>query len=246
MLRRLLSSLGRAQPAQGGAAALPSGVEANPLAAYFFGNRGRLIHKWHHYFEIYHRHFAAFRGASPVVLEIGVSHGGSLQMWREYFGPGCRVVGVDVEPLCRRFEDETTTILIGDQADRAFLASIRERFPRIDIIIDDGGHRMTQQIATLEELYPHLQPRGVYLCEDVQTSFWPEFGGGAGREGTFLEHAKQRVDELYGWHSKQPERLRVTPFTESTYGLHFYDSIVVIEKRPMTAPVHSRTGFPSF
>ena len=60
----------------------------NPLDALFFDNRGRLIYKWHHYLEIYHRHFAAFRGRSPVVLEIGVFHGGSLQMWHHYFGRG--------------------------------------------------------------------------------------------------------------------------------------------------------------
>jgi len=125
---------------------------ANPLSEYFFNNPGRMIHKWHHYFEIYHRHFEKFRGQSPVVVEIGVFHGGSLQMWREYFGPGTRVVGIDIDPRCKGFEDESTTILIGDQADRGFLAEVRKAVPRIDILIDDGGHTMQQQIATLEEL----------------------------------------------------------------------------------------------
>src|SRR5262252_3157289 len=81
---------------------------ANPLSEYFFNNPGRMIHKWHHYFEIYHRHFEKFRGQSPVVVEIGVFHGESLQMWREYFGPGTRVVGIDIDPRCKGFEDEST------------------------------------------------------------------------------------------------------------------------------------------
>src|SRR6266705_2645761 len=76
--------------------------DVNPISEYFFNNRGRLIHKWHHYFEIYHRHFARFRGRSPVIVEIGVFHGGSLQMWRNYFGPGARTIGIDIDPRCRR------------------------------------------------------------------------------------------------------------------------------------------------
>jgi hypothetical protein len=219
---------------------------ANPLSEYYFNNPGRLIHKWHHYFEIYHRHFEKFRGQSPVVVEIGVFHGGSLQMWREYFGPGTRVVGIDIDPRCKGFEDESTTILIGDQADRGFLAEVRKAVPRIDILIDDGGHTMQQQIVTLEELYLHIQPTGVYLCEDIHTSFIPEYGGGFRRPGTFLEYAKGLVDNLYAWYCREPERLAVNPFTLSTFAAHFYDSVLVLEKRPISQPQTSMTGTPSF
>jgi cephalosporin hydroxylase len=218
----------------------------NPLTEYFFNNTGRLIHKWHHYFEIYHRHFAQFRGRSPVIVEIGVSHGGSLQMWHDYFGPGAQVVGVDVDPRCKQFEDENTTILIGDQADRGFLAEVRERVSHIDILIDDGGHSMLQQIATFEELYPHVQPHGIYLCEDVHTSFIARWGGGYRREGTFLEYSKALIDRLHAWYSEDPTRFNVDSLTKSTFALHFYDSVLVIEKRPIEQPEVSRRGTPSF
>jgi hypothetical protein len=227
----------------------PEAVRAqatNPISEYFFNNPGRLIHKWHHYFEIYHRHFARFRGRSPVMVEIGVFHGGSLQMWRDYFGPGARIVGIDIDPRCRRFEDESTTILIGDQSDRRFLAEVRERLPQIDILIDDGGHTMTQQIATFDELYPHIQPEGIYLCEDIHTSLMEEYGGGYRREGTFLEYSKALVDRLYGWHSREPNRLTVDNMTRTTFALHFYDSVLVMEKRPMKPPQNTMTGTPSF
>ena len=202
--------------------------------------------KWHHYFEIYHRHFARFRGRKPVVVEIGVFHGGSLEMWRRYFGAGARIVGIDVEPRCREFEAEGITVLTGDQSDRDFLASVRERFPQIDIVIDDGGHQMRQQIVSFEELYPHLQPHGVYLCEDIHTSMWPEYGGGYRREGSFLEYGKGLVDCLYAWHTREPERLSVNAMTLSTYALHFYDSVLVVEKRPIEQPRDSMTGKPAF
>jgi hypothetical protein len=240
MLGRLLATLfSRTGPA-------PSVAQVNPLEEYFLNNDDRLIHKWHHYFDIYHRHFAAFRGGSPVVVEIGVSQGGSLQMWRDYFGPGCRIVGIDKDPRCARFANDDVTILIGDQGSREFLASVRDRVPHIDVLIDDGGHTMNQQIATFEELYPHIQPHGIFLCEDVHTSLWTEFGGGARREGTFLAYSKALIDQLYGWHSREPELLGVTDFTRSTFALHFYDSVVVIERRPIESPIHSRIGAKSF
>jgi len=218
----------------------------NPLAEYFHNNPGRLMQKLHHYFDIYHRHFARFRGRSPVILEIGVFHGGSLQMWHHYFGPGARVVGIDIDPRCRRFEDKATTILIGDQSDRRFLAEVRGRVPHIDILIDDGGHTMVQQITTFEELYPHVQPKGVYLCEDIHTSLMPEFGGGHRREETFLEYGKALVDRLYGWYSRDHSVLTADEFTRATYALHFYDSVLVIEKSPKAPPQASLTGTPSF
>jgi len=217
----------------------------NPLAQYFLRNQGRLLWKWHHYFEVYHRHFERFRGKSPVILEIGVFHGGSLQMWREYFGKGTRIVGIDVDPRCKQFEDDATTILIGDQSDPAFLADVRRRFPRIDIVIDDGGHRMEQQIVSFGELYHHLQPDGVYLCEDVHSSYMERWGGGLRRPGTFIEFTKALIDGLHAWFHL-PAGSEVDEFALGTYSIAFYDSIVVIEKRPVGQPRVSLTGKRSF
>ena len=178
------------------------------------------------------------------MLEIGVFHGGSLQMWRDYFGPGARIVGVDIDPRCRQFEEDGVRVLIGDQADRAFLAGVREQLPHIDIVIDDGGHTMVQQITTFEELYPHVQPNGIYLCEDLHTSYWPPWGGGYRREGTFIEYAKALVDQLHAWHSDEPARHVIDTVTRSAYALHFYDSVLVVEKKPIERPQASQTGQP--
>jgi cephalosporin hydroxylase len=219
---------------------------ANPLAEYYVNNPGRLIHKWHHYFDIYHRHFQAFRHRSPVVVEVGVFHGGSLEMWRHYFGPGARIVGIDVDPRCREFEGDSINIMIGDQADRDFLGQVRALVPHVDIVIDDGGHTMAQQITTFEEFYPHVQPHGIYLCEDLHTSYLPPYGGGYEKDGTFIRYSTKLVDQLHAWYSTEPERFRVDEFTRSTYGMHFYDSVLVIEKRPIPAPTTSTTGKPSF
>jgi hypothetical protein len=240
MLRRVLAD------AVGLLRARPAAPSANPLAEYFRNNPGRLIDKWHHYFEIYHRHFAAFRGRSPVVVEIGVYHGGSLEMWRHYFGRGARIVGIDLDPRCRQFEGDSVSVMIGDQADRKFLSQVRARYPHVDIVIDDGGHTMAQQITSFEELYPHIQPHGVYLCEDLHTSYYPPYGGGYRRDGTFIQYATRLVDQLHAWYSTEPDRFRVDEITRSTHGLHFYDSVLVVEKRPIAEPTASKTGKPSF
>jgi hypothetical protein len=213
----------------------------NDLEKFFEANTGRLIHKWMHYFEIYDRHFARFRGCDVHVLEFGVSQGGSLAMWKDYFGPRCKIYGVDINPRCKALENEDVTIFIGDQEDRTFLKSLATQIPRIDILIDDGGHTMRQQIATFEELFGHIQPNGVYLCEDLHTSYWKKWGGGYRRRGTFIEYAKDFIDRIHAWHSHSPA-LKVGEFTRSAHSLHFYDSVLVIEKRPMSEPTHRKTG----
>lgn len=213
----------------------------NDLEKYFVANSGRMIHKWRHYFEIYERHFARFRGTNVCVVEFGVYQGGSLQMWKHYFGPRAKIIGVDINPHCKRAEEDQIEVIIGDQEDRSFLRSLKERIPRIDILIDDGGHTMAQQIRTFEELFPHIHPEGCYLCEDLHTSYSWFHGGGYRRGGTFIEYSKGLIDGLHAWWSDS-RSLRVTEFTRSTHALHFYGSVLVIEKRPMDKPEDAVTG----
>ena len=54
----------------------------NKLEDYFWNKDKKLmIHKWHHYFKMYDLHFNRFIDKNPTILEIGVSEGGSLEMW---------------------------------------------------------------------------------------------------------------------------------------------------------------------
>jgi len=212
----------------------------NPLTAYFEANNGRVIHKWMHYFDIYHRHFERFRGTSPTVLEFGVYRGGSLQMWKWYFGRRATIVGVDIDPDCKQYEEDSIRVEIGDQEDREFLRSLADRFGPFDVVIDDGGHTMAQQLATFDEIYPRT--RGTFLVEDLHTSYWAEFDGGYRKGGTFIERAKELVDQLNAWHSRDAGSFQVDAFTRSTGGIHFYDSVIVFEKEDRDEPFHRMTG----
>lgn len=219
---------------------------SNPLRDYFAANPGRLMNKWRHYLDVYHRHFERYRGKACTLVEFGVYHGGSLQMWRHYLGPQARIVGVDINPRLRELGEAGIEIHIGDQADHRFLAELAQRVGPIDILIDDGGHQMHQQIATLEGLYGAVKADGVILVEDTHTSYWRDYGGGLRSPFTFMEYAKRLVDELNAWHSHDPHSFAPGPFTRSARSMHFYDSIVVIEKGPHPQPEEILSGTPSF
>lgn len=221
-------------------------AQDNPLTAYFHSNQGRLITKWLHYFDIYHRHFAPFRNRPVTVVEFGVFQGGSLQMWRDYFGSEARIIGVDIEPRCLEFAEPQIEIHIGDQGDRRFLRQLAQDVGPIDIVIDDGGHKMRQQIATFEELWPSVVDGGVFLTEDLHTSYWRRYGGGYRRSGSFIEFVKNLIDQQHAWHSRDAESFVVDDYTRTVRGIHLYDSVVVFDKATIEKPKSKKTGVRSF
>lgn len=194
----------------------------------FLNNSGRIIHKWTHYFPIYEDHFARFVNRPMTFLEIGCGKGGSMQMWKRYLGPFAQIVGIDVNPDCKRFEEEQIAIRIGDQKDETFLESLLAEFGPFDVVLDDGSHIMRDVLASFRYLYPRTAPDGLYMVEDLHTAYWEEYGGGVGRQGSFIELSKSLVDELNADHTRG--QLPPTPFTKSTLSMHFYDSVVVFER----------------
>lgn len=213
----------------------------NDLRKYFDNNKDRLIHKWEHYFEIYDRHFSAYRNKEIVVLEIGVFEGGSLQMWKNYFGPKAKIYGIDIDPKCREYEEENIEIFIGSQSDKNFLSDIKRKIPKIDILLDDGGHTMHQIKTSFLELFDHVKEDGIYAIEDLHTCYWLDYGGGYKRKGSFNEFSKNLVDSLHAWYSQQ-SFFKVDKYTKTIFSLHYYDSITIIEKRNMKQPVALYSG----
>ena len=140
-----------------------------------------LMHSWPHYFEAYHNHFSRFRFTNEeevVFMEVGVQSGGKIGVLRDYFGPKFKYVGIDINPSTRMFaNDDWAHIEIGDSGNPEFWKGIKEKYPRVDIFLDDGGHTMQQQRLALEVMLPHVHPEGVYMCEDLSTSWGAGFGG---------------------------------------------------------------------
>ncbi|MEA3003164.1 MAG: hypothetical protein QOH81_1952 [Sphingomonadales bacterium] len=222
--------------------AIPSTEAANvasridgDLAGMFFAGRGRTVHKWLHYLEIYERYFAKYRGTPVRMLEIGVSEGGSLDLWREYFGRDAVIFGIDVNPDCAGRVTAPNQVRIGSQDDPAFLCSVVDEMGPPDIILDDGSHVGRHQRTSFDTLFPLLADGGLYVIEDMHTSYWPDYEGGYRRAGTAVEFLKQMVDDLHGWYHRSP---RATPARDWIKAMHVYDSIVVIEKGKVQRPGH--------
>ena len=205
----------------------------NPLRKYFLSRKsGHGIMKWDHYFDIYHHHFSTFIGKQVHILEIGVHSGGSLEMWRDYFGPHCRVYGADIQESCKKFEDRQIEVFIGNQGDKNFWKSFKEHVPKLDIVIDDGSHIADDQIIYLEELLPHMRPGGVYVCEDVR-----------GDRNTFALYVNAFSNNL---HISVPNKIEhgaiPTPLQKAIGSVHTYPFVVVIEKQDEDRKLKSMTS----
>jgi len=194
----------------------------------FLTNDQRLVHKWTHYFPAYERHFQRFVNQSFTFVEIGCGQGGSLQMWKRYFGPFAQIVGIDIDPASKQFEETQIQVRIGDQSDMGFLRSVIEEFGSPDIVLDDGSHVMQHVVTSFRFLYPHVHKNGVYMVEDLHTAYWDEYGGGLKREGSFIELCKHFLDEINADWSRGA--LPATEFTRTTLSMHFYDSLAVFER----------------
>ena len=161
------------------AEAAVGGAEPNALRSYFEAHReGRGVYKGRHYFDLYVRHLAGFVGREVVVVEVGVYSGGSLEMWKGYFGEHATIHGVDIQEACRVYEADDVHIHVGDQADRDFWKRFKKEVPFIDVLIDDGGHHPNEMRVTFEELFPILRPGGVYICEDIVSNQFLAYLGG--------------------------------------------------------------------
>jgi hypothetical protein len=213
---------------------------SSDLAALFKNHRGRIAHKWCHYFDFYDRHFSRFRGTPVRMLEIGVALGGSLEVWREYFGPAATIFGIDVNPACAERVDAPNQVRIGSQADPAFLRRVVEEMGGVDIALDDGSHFAGHQRASLAVLFPLLASGGIYAIEDMHTSYWGgEWQGGYRRKGTATETVKSMIDDMHGWWHERPEAV---VRKEGVLGIHIYDSIAFIEKGVKARPQVVRLG----
>jgi cephalosporin hydroxylase len=180
----------------------------------------------------------------PVVfVEIGCGEGGSLQLWKQYLGPLASIVGVDIRPECKSFEEDGIFVRIGDQSDPKFLKSIVEEFGAPAVVLDDGSHIMEHIDASFSFLYPRVAAEGTYMVEDLHTAYWNEYHGGARRAGTFIETCKNLIDELNADHMRGV--IAPTLFSQSTLSMHFYDSVVVFEKGAYDRKRALTTGIPA-
>src|SRR5690242_15471781 len=115
-------------------------MPGNPMERAYYASEDLLVTKWHHYLAIYDRHLSRYRGQPVRLLEIGIGHGGSLQLWRDYFGPQAVIHALDIRPVCAELANDGFDVHIGNQTDRGLLNRIVAEMKGVDVVIDDGSH----------------------------------------------------------------------------------------------------------
>jgi cephalosporin hydroxylase len=210
------------------------------IGRLFFSNTGPVVHKWTQYLDVYEMYFSKYRDTNVKMLEIGVSNGGSLNMWRKYLGGEATIYGIDINPECAKRVSQPNKVRIGSQTDPKFLRAVVDEMGELDIVIDDGSHVAEHQKISFDALFPLLKDGGLYIIEDTHTAYWrDEFNGGYRRAGTAIEQTKIMIDDMHAWYHGRPQS---TPARDWIRAIHVYDSIIVIEKKKITKPGHIRIG----
>lgn len=183
--------------------------------------RGNVHLAGKNYTQTYARFFAELQDQPITLLEIGIAAGGSTKLWESFFSEAT-LHAIDISPSCRQFATDRTSVHIGSQTDPEFLNSVTASTGPLDVVIDDGGHTMEQHRVSLETLWPHVRPGGLYIIEDLHTAYIEKFGGG-GPDST-MERLKAHVD----WMNSGGERgAEIAPGVDSVF---FARSIAVLTK----------------
>jgi hypothetical protein len=171
------------------------------------------------YFNVYDDLFSRFKQQPITFVEVGVLGGGSLFMWRDFFGPQARIIGIDLNPNARKWIDFGFDIYIGDQSKSDFWKHFFHQVGEIDILLDDGGHTYLQQIVTVREVLPFIKHQGILVVEDTHSSYMQGFGP---KKYSFINFAKREIDKV----NYSSNQLGGKKNESHLYNIGFYESIV--------------------
>lgn len=201
----------------------------------------------HNYCKYYEEHFASWRYKKFNLLEIGILNGSSLKLWKNYF-PNAQITGIDINPECKKYEEEKISVRIGNQIDVSFLSSlVKEK--KYDIIIDDGSHIWDHLVISFEFLFPHLNEGGIYCMEDLLDCYDPYHSGALGLNA--INYLKNTIDNV-NLHGQVFRDDRATPVRAAAFkskklmrkdldyrnfieSLHFYCGLCVIKKHELSS-----------
>ena len=180
--------------------------------------------KWSNYFQVYEKILSNYRNKRIKFVEIGVANGGSLFMWKKYFGKKAKIIGIDLNPNAKKLEKNGFKIYIGNQSDKKFWDYFYKKEGKVDIILDDGGHKNLQQISTVHYSLPYIKDGGKIIVEDTGTSYVKkEFNNPS--KYSFINYAKNVVDNI---HRRSPLlKKELSFYSKKIFLVEFFESIVV-------------------
>lgn len=232
------------------------------LQALYENHQGKVSDKWFSYLRKYDDVFSSFSQKSINFLEIGVSNGGSLEIWAKYFKNATHLVGCDINPNCQilHYEDPRTSVVIGDANSDYVQNKISGISSNFDIIIDDGSHHSSDIVKSFARYFHLLANDGVYVVEDICCSYWHAFEGGIYHPTSSISFFKCLVDVANHQHwgieanrSAVLNKFRDTyqvDFSENDlkkiHSIEFCNSLCIIRKKSVEFNVignRSITGF---
>ena len=193
--------------------------------------------KHENYFAIYDEILGEFKGRQITFVEIGVLHGGSLFMWRNFFGDAARIIGVDLSDKAREFEKFGFEIFVGDQADPSFWRKFFSEVGPVDVVLDDGGHTNRQQLVTLKSTIPNIKDGGLLIVEDTVSSYMTDFGNPSAK--SFTSHSKLLIDDLHS--DALPLPTPTSGLEKFIFSISYFKSIVSFRVDRVKASVPAKS-----
>lgn len=195
------------------------------LAIYkLFENSKKYSVKWSNYFQVYENIFSKYRNKKIKFVEIGVANGGSLFMWQNYFGKKAKIIGIDLNPNAKQLEKYGFKIYIGSQSDKKFWDNFYKKEGKVDLILDDGGHKNLQQISTVHHSLPFVKNGGKIVVEDTSTSYLKkEFNNPS--KYSFINYSKNIIDIIHRRSPLLKKELNI--YAKKIFFIEFFESIVV-------------------
>ena len=181
------------------------------------------------FIQLYEKYFSSLRDSKINILEIGIENGDSLRIWREYFSKA-NICGVDIDK--KNFKIDNVDIQHGDQSNNVFLLSLINIYKNFDIIIDDGSHQAKHIISSFNFLFPYLNDNGIYIIEDLQTSYFPRYGGSRinlNKKQSSMNFVKSLADSINYEKNNRPF-FKKNKFDGLIKSIHFHQNIAFIYK----------------
>lgn len=200
-------------------------VNSNSQTFKIYSQVEKFTTKWESYFNVYDKIFESYKGKNITFVEVGVSTGGSLQMWRKFFGQNARIIGIELNPEAKNLEKEGFEIFIGNQSDVNFWKDFYKKVGNIDILLDDGGHKNIQQISTVHSSIPYINSGGLIVVEDTHASYLKEFKNPS--YFSFINYCNKLIESIHRRCTSINKKSNI--YTEKLFSISFYESITVMK-----------------
>lgn len=199
--------------------------------------------KYHNYTPVYEEYFEQYRKDKFTLLELGLGdknslnvEGESLFVWQEYF-PNAQIIGIDND-INKLYHDKRIYTHLCDQTDVETLKFVFRMYTRPFIIIDDASHIQKNTINSFKELFPLLQPGGIYCIEDTVTNYWPDWGG---EPDIYRLHTLTIVGYMFMMchyvnfknqkHFNPPQDINIPQWVKEIDSIHFHHNQIIIKKK---------------